>query len=144
LKVAPGVLEHGDSRDPGSRSLGGLTTTHGRSMRMSNVEGLNVELSPGTLPAHTRRAGPFIAQLLGDLMSESIDLHAGNVWSDPGVANGEHLTTPGGAVREREWSMAASLLNELSVSGRTAPGDICSWGSISVHHAANDLLLVSG
>ena len=147
LKVAPGVLEHGDdddSHEQASQSQGGLATTHGRSMRMRNVEGLNVELSPGTLPARTPKAGAFIAQLLSDLMSESIDLHTANIWSDPGVTNGEHLTTPGGAVREKEWSMAAALVNELSVSARTTPGDICSWDSISVHHAANDLLLVSG
>lgn len=150
LKVAPGVLEHGDDdgggRDEASQSTtgGGLTTTHGLSMRMRDVEGLNVELSPGALPARTRQADAFIAQLLSDLMSESINLHAANVWSDPGVANGEHLTTPGGAVREREWSMAAALVNERSVAERTTPGDVCFWGSVSVHHAANDLLLVSG
>ena len=144
LKVAPGVLEHGDSRDQESQSPERLTTTHGRSMRMSNVEGLNVELSPGILPAHAPQANAFIAHLLSDLMSESINLHAANVWSDPGVASGEHLTTLGGALREREWSMAAGLVNDLGVSGRTTPGDICSWDNISVHHAANDLLLVSG
>eukprot|EP00904_Undaria_pinnatifida_P000092 jgi/Undpi1/10083/HiC_scaffold_28.g12537.m1 len=144
LKVAPGVLEHGDSRDHASQSSGGLTTTHGHLLQKGNVEGLNVELSPGTLPAHSPQAGAFIAQLLNDLNSESIDLHSSNVWSDPGVGNWEHLTTPGGALREREWSMAATLVNELSVSGRTTAGDICSWDSISMHHAADDLLLVSG
>ncbi|CAM9132446.1 unnamed protein product, partial [Laminaria digitata] len=145
LKVAPGVLEHGVSRDQASQSTTGeLATTHGESMRMSNVEGLNVQLSPGTLPANTRKADSFIAQLLDDLMSESMDLHATNVWSDPRVANGDHLATPEGALRQREWSMAAKLVHKLSVSGRTTPGDICSWDSISVHHAASDLLLVSG
>eukprot|EP00904_Undaria_pinnatifida_P011000 jgi/Undpi1/702/HiC_scaffold_10.g04166.m1 len=143
LKVAPGVLEHGDNRDQASQSSGGLTTIHGQSIRMGNVEGLNLELSPGTLPAHSPQAGVFIAQLLSDLMSESIDLHSSNVWSDPAMENSEHLTTPGGALRRKEWSMAATLVHELSESGRTTPGDICSWGSISVHHAANDLLLVS-
>eukprot|EP00904_Undaria_pinnatifida_P010989 jgi/Undpi1/701/HiC_scaffold_10.g04165.m1 len=143
LKVAPGVLEHGDNRDQASQSSGGLATTHGQSIRMGNVEGLNLELSPGTLPAHSPQAGVFIAQLLSDLMSESIDLHSSNVWSDPAMENSEHLTTPGGALRRKEWSMAATLVHELSDSGRTTPGDICSWGSISVHHAANDLLLVS-
>ena len=144
LKVAPGVLEHGVSRDQASQSPGRLATTHGQSMRMYNVEGLNLELSPGTLPAHSPQAGVFIAELLDGLMSESINLHAANVWSDPLAANGEHLTTPGGALLGRDWSMAATLVHELSVSGRTKPGDICSWGSISMHHAASDLLLVSG
>ena len=113
-------------------------------MRMSNVNGLDVELSPGTLSAHSTQADTFIGQLLDDLMSESINLHAANVWSDPAAANGEHLTTPAGALREKEWGMAATLVHELSVSGRTTPGDICSWGSISIHQAGSDLLLVSG
>ena len=145
LKVAPGVLEHAVTRDQvGQSQQGRLSTTHGHSMRMGNVEGLSVELSPGTLLAHSSQAGVFIAQLLGDLMSESIDLHATNVWSDPSAANGEHLTTPEGASRRRDWSMAAKLVHELSVAGRTIPGDICSWDRISVYHAASDLLLVTG
>ncbi|CAN0505043.1 unnamed protein product, partial [Scytosiphon promiscuus] len=139
LKVAPGVLEHGASnssrdRDQPSQSPARLATAHGQSMRMGNVAGLDVELSPGTLPAHSPRADSFIAQLLNDLMSESIDLHSTNVWSDPSAANGEHLTTPAGALRKREWNTAATLVHELSVAGRTTPGDICSWGSISIHH----------
>ena len=145
LKVAPGVLEHADSGpDQVNQSPGRLTTTHGQSMRMNNVEGLNLELSPGTLPAHSLQARMYIADLLDDLMSESINLHATSIWSDPVAADGEHLTTPAGILREREWSSSATLVHELSVSGRTTPGDICSWGSISMHHAANDLLLVSG
>ena len=145
LKVAPDVLEHGVSPDRASQGPGRLTTTHGKSMRMDSVQGLDVELSPGTLPAHSsRQAEALIGQLLGGLMSESINLHAANAWSDPMAANGEHLTTQAGAVREREWSMAATLVHKLSFSGRTTPGDICSWGSISFHHASSDLLLVSG
>ena len=144
LKVAHGVLEHGFSRDRSSHGPARLATTHGQSMRMGNVEGLNLELSPGTLPAHSPQSGVFIAELLDGLMSESINLHAAQVWSDPVAANGEHLTTPGGAVREREWNMAATLVHGLSAAGRTTPGDICSWDSISMHHAGNDLLLVSG
>ena len=144
LKVAPDVLDHGSSGDQPSQSPARLLTTHGQSMRMGNVEGLSVELSPGTLPAHSSQAGAFIAQLLEDLMSESIDLHSSNFWSDPSATNGEHLTTPAGSLLKREWSMAASLVHELSVVRRTNPGDLCSWGSISMHHAANGLLLVSG
>ena len=144
LKVAPGVLEHGDSHVMASQSTGKLSTTHGQAMRLSSVEGLNVELSPGTLPAHSSRAGAFIGQLMDGLMSESIDLHSSNVWSDPAAADGEHLTTPEGALRGREWSTAATLVHELSKSGRTTPGDICAWDSISMHLAAKDLLLISG
>ena len=97
LKVAHGVLEHGFSRDRSNHGPARLATTHGQSMRMGNVEGLNLELSPGTLPAHSPQSGVFIAELLDGLMSESINLHAAQVWSDPVAANGEHLTTPGGA-----------------------------------------------
>lgn len=144
LKVAPGVLQHGAGRDQESQGSARLATTLGEAMRMGNVEGLELELSPGTLPAHSSQADALIAQLLYDLMSESIDLHSTNVWSDPTAANGEHLATPGGAFRGREWGTVATLVHELSESGRTTPGGICSWGSISMHHAANDLLLVSG
>ena len=68
LKVAPGVLEHGVSLDQSSQSPGRLATTHGQSMHMDNVNGLNLELSPGMLPAHSPQAGVIIAELLDDLM----------------------------------------------------------------------------
>ena len=101
-------------------------------------------LSPGTLPAHVPGASEYIGELLGDLTSESIDLRAGSVWSDPGVANGEHLATREGAVRGRDWTLAAVLVHGLSRAGKTTPGDVCSWDRISLHHAGDDLLLVSG
>lgn len=145
LKIAPGLLDHGDSTEPGAGDgLGRLSTTYGVSMRIQDVDGLNVELSPGTLPAHAAEAGTFISDLLEDLMSESMDLHASNVWSDPSMLDGEHRATPEGALRGREWSRAAAVVHDLSAAAETTPGDICSWDSIAVHHGANDVLLVSG
>lgn len=144
LKISPGLLEHGDVRDEAKDAPVRLTTTHGSMMRMDSVEGLNVELSPGTLPPHDMEADTFIQNLLEDLMSESLDLHSSNVWSDPAMMDSDHLTNPGGALRGREWSRAAAVVHKLSSEGRTSPGDICSWHSITAHHSAGDLLLVSG
>ena len=137
LKIAPGLLEHGHSNGPGR-----LSARHGALMRMDNVEGLSVELAPGTLPAHTRHGGLYIKDLLDDLMSESRDLHATNFWSDPAMAEGEHLATPEGAVRGQDWSKAAAVVHGLSEAASTSPGDICSWNTVRVLHAGDDLLLV--
>eukprot|EP00903_Cladosiphon_okamuranus_P006848 g6670.t1 len=139
LKVAPGLLEHGHSNGPGR-----LRTRHGAMMRKDNVEGLSVELAPGTLPAHSWETHLYIKGLLRDLLSESIDLHATNFWSDPAMAEGEHLATPGGAALWEDWSKAATVVHGLSEAASTSPGDICSWNSVRVHHAGDDLLLVSG
>ena len=139
LKVAPGLLEHGRSNGPDR-----LGTRHGAMIRKDNVEGLSVELTPGTLPAGSWKAGLYIEDLLGDLLSESLDLYATNFWSDPAIAEGEHLATPQGAARGKDWSKAAAVVHGLSELARTFPGDICSWKSVRVLHAGDDLLLVSG
>lgn len=139
LKLAPGLLEHRQD----SRS-GRLGASHGSSMRMGNIEGLSVELSPGTLTAHSPEADSFIESMLEDLMSESLDLQDLNFWSNPVLFEDENLDTPGGAVRRRDWVMVATLVHELARSGNTSPADICSWTSVSVDHPADDVLLVQG
>ena len=140
LKLAPGVLEHAE----GNRS-GRLGARHGKSMRTgNNVDGLTVELAPGTLAAHTVEAKSFVMTSLGDLMSHSLDLHSSNFWSDPALVEGEHLATAGGAARRSDWSRAATVVHELAKSGNTSPGNICSWDSVSVQHAADDVLVVQG
>ena len=170
LKVAPGVLDHtchaGAGRDdnhqaeqqqqgvgggqqdspptPGTGTSARLGVTHGRSMRSSNTQGLSVELSPGTLPARSPEAPAFIAQLKEELMSESIDLRAGSVWSDPAVARGEHLKTREGAARRKDWTLAAALVEGVGRAAKVAPGDVCAWDRVSFHHTGDDLLLASG
>ena len=139
LKIAPGLLEHGHSDGPGR-----LSVRHGLMMRKDNAEGLSVDLAPGTLPANSWEANVFIQGVMDDLMSESLDLYTTNVWSDPAMAEGEHLATPEGAARGQGWSRAAAVVHGLSEEARTSPGDICSWTSVRVHHAGDDLLLVSG
>eukprot|EP00752_Nemacystus_decipiens_P002497 g2346.t1 len=139
LKLAPGVLEH----EEGNRS-GRLSARHGASMRIGDVDGLNVELSPGTLAKHPREAMSFVQTFLEDLMSESLDLHSMNFWSDPALGDGEHLASAGGAARSSDWSVAATLVNDLAKSGKTSPGDICSWDSVSVRGATDDVLMVNG
>ena len=128
----------------GNDGSGRLTTTYGSKMRMDNVQGLIVELTPGILPAHSSQAQAFLGDLLEDLMSNSVDLHSDNFWSDPAMIGGEHLAIPEGALRRREWSRAATVIHELSTTAKTTLGDICSWDSVAMHHAANDVLLVSG
>ena len=139
LKLAPGLLDHecSSAAGAGGCSAGRLSTTHGVSMRMDSVHGLMVELSPGT-------SGESLSgDLIGNLKSPSLDLHATSFWSDVALAGGEHLASAGGALRGREWSRAADLVHELSRSGETSPSDICAWGDIEVH-AVGDVLLVSG
>ena len=160
LKLAPGLLDHGGSSrrrsstgDSSSRvgyaetsnaALGRLATSHGSLMSMDNVKGLTVELSPGTLPARSFESDTFIGDLLEGLMSESIDLHENNFWSDPAMSEGQHLAVPEGGLRGREWSRAATVVHELSDAAEATPGDICSWDNVDVHHAGDDVLLVSG
>lgn len=153
LKLAPGLLEQGkkEASDEGARDAPAgvadrLAVSHGALMRKESVIGLAVELSPGTLKAHAWEAGSFVMDLLDDLASESLDLHVTNFWSDPTIVEGEHehLSTPGGAVRRRNWTKAAAVVHELSNAAGTSPADICSWDSITAHHAGDDLLLVSG
>ncbi len=142
LKIAPGVLKHSELGD--GPQTGRLGARHGALMRKNNVEGLNIELAPGTLPVHSLEGRSFISNLLGELMSESLDLHATNFWSDPAMAEGEHLASPGGASRAQDWSKAATVVHTLSEASNTSPGDICSWNRIHLHHAGDDVLLVSG
>ncbi|CAN0198353.1 unnamed protein product [Ectocarpus sp. 6 AP-2014] len=150
LKLAPGLVDHSESHDVAeeearSSGLDRLSARHGARMRKPNVEGLSVELTPGTLAARSSEAKSFINDMLGDLMSASVDLHSTNFWSDPGMDGaGEHLSSPAGAVRARDWRKAASVVHELSEAAGTGPGDICSWNGIFVHHAGDDSLLVSG
>ncbi|CAM9800500.1 unnamed protein product, partial [Hapterophycus canaliculatus] len=144
LKLAPGLIEHeaNDGSEPINLSSK-LTAKHGGAMRLGNVEGLSVEFSPGTLPAGSSEAELLIKDLLDDLVSESMDLHTTNFWSDPAML-GEHLVTPGGAIRRRDWSKAATMVHELSKSEHTSPANICSWHHVHAIHVASDFVLISG
>lgn len=147
LKIAPGLLEHNDCSDSaeiGECPTGRLSTMHGVSMRAGSVSGLAVELSPGTLAEHdAAEAEAYISSVSADLMSTT-DLYANNFWSDPEMARGIHLSSPGGATRGREWSRAAAVVHGLSDAGNTLPADICSWDTVVFHQAAADVLLVAG
>ena len=150
LKLAPGLL----SVDAPPLHDGGkqqqqqrLTATHGKSMRVDNVEGLSVELSPGFLPARDSMADGFISDLLDGLLSTSVDLHANNFWSDvtsQDDGSAGHTADPAGAVRAREWRRAADVVRELTTDDGVAPGDVCSWGDLNFHHAGTDILLATG
>ena len=140
LKLAPGLLDHNGN----GNSTGRLVTSHGVRMSMANVEGLSVALAPGTLRMHDPEAYSFARSLLEDLTSELLDLHAGNVWSDPAMKGAEHHVTEGGARRAQEWTRAADVVHELSEAVGTSPSDICSWDSASLYQAGDDVMVVSG
>ena len=140
LKLAPGLLDHNNDGIPSER----LTTTHGKRMRMANVEGLSVELAPGTLQMHAPEVISFAKSLLEDLTSKSLDLYIGNVWSDPAMAGADHHLTNGGAWRAREWIRAADVVEELTQAVNTSPSDICFWENTAIHQASDNVLLVSG
>ena len=140
LKLAPGLLDHNDNGNSSER----LTTTHGERMRMANVEGLSVELAPGTFRMHAPEVISFAKSLLEDLASKSLDLHIGNVWSDPAMVGADHHLTNGGAWRAREWIRAADVVQELTEAVDTSPSDICSWENTAIHQASDNVLTVSG
>ncbi|CAN0390119.1 unnamed protein product, partial [Pylaiella littoralis] len=158
LKLAPGLLQHGEEDDDDAEERMGrsedmnaaahgpdrLRARHGASMCRDTAEGLSVELTPGTLPAHAPGADGFMSALHRGLMSESLDLHSSNFWSHTTNKGGEHLATPAGALRGRDWSKAATVVHELSEAAGTSPGHICSWDSVAIYHPGNDVLLIAG
>ena len=147
MKLAPGLLNHeglrrGSSGEQQQQQEPRLATTHGKRMRFENVVGLDVALSPGVLPTKDGRAGAFISDLLGGLLSTSVDLHANNFWSDANLL--QNQAGSAGALRSWEWRRAADVVHELSTEGGPTPGDVCSWGDLRVHHAGNDFLMIKG
>lgn len=146
LKLVPGLVDY-NVTPSNEKTSERLRTTHGERMRMRNVEGLNLQLSPGLLPQHDPASVPFVRVLLDNLMSSELDLHATNFWSDATMLESEdgHLARPDRELRAREWRRAATVVHGLSDSANgVTPGDVCSWGALSIHHADNGFLLVSG
>lgn len=144
LKLAPGLLDHGNHDEAGPEPVR-LQTTYGDRVQMTNnVHGLSLVLSPGLLPADDiSSSDQFISSLQESLMSRSIDLHAANFWSDPDMVDG-HQARPEGSLRAREWTRAAHMVHQLSSTEGPGPGDICSWGDLTVYHADDDTLIVTG
>ncbi|CAN0370681.1 unnamed protein product, partial [Laminaria digitata] len=143
LKLAPELLDHdGPPLDGEER----LATTHGKRMRFENVAGLDVAMSPGVL-ASREAADAFIVDLIGGLMSGAMDLHRNNFWSDADDAGGDYVSRPPGAVRAREWKRAAGVVHELSGNaggGGPTPGEVCSWGGLSIRYVGSDTLFITG
>lgn len=148
LKLAPGLLNHEGLTPQGDGESKRLLTTHGNRMQFANVEGLEITLSPGVLPAHDVEAGGFISALFQGLMSASMDLHANSFWSNPAMSNGDgdaYFGGPASILRGREWRRAADVVHELSTAdGGPTPGDVCSWGDLIFHHAGSDILMIKG
>lgn len=145
LKLAPGLLDHISDNRTTDDSRAQLITTHGIKMRMDNVRGLTVELSPGVLPAYHPNAESYVSILGNDLASDSINLWTTNFWSDPDISWGEHyLDAEDGSLLWKEWTMAAGLVHELSESTGSTPGNACGWDRVRIHHAGDDTLIFTG
>lgn len=141
LKLAPGLLDHGTSNAGESERL---RTTYGDRVKVTNnVHGLSVSLSPGVLTAVGASKEDFNTTLRRSLMSSSVDLHATNFWSDPGMLN-THKTRPGGAWRADEWTRAADVVHRLSFTESLSPGEICFWDSVVLHYNSDDHFMLTG
>lgn len=192
VKISPGLLNHGQSsstipHDEGGRfdsegqhgphqdQLKGqekqrLSTTHGFSFEDANVEGLNIELTPGIihglthLGSQTGETGDkdgvreFLGQLRKGLMSKSLDMHGASFWSDKEMLEGSdgHLASSTSALRAQQWTRAADLVHSRvsqreavevegqDKTGQTSPAEVCGWERLLFIHTSDDLLLVTG
>ena len=145
LKLAPGLLDHSLAHTTSSYDSGAqLATKHGAKMRIDNVGGLTMELSPGLLPARDQRDEAYMSGLWDDLLSTSINIWAANFWSDPAMSGGKHLNTVEGSLMRREWVRAADLVHEPSKARRRSPGSACGWDNIKMHQAGDDTIILTG
>ncbi|CAN0117670.1 unnamed protein product, partial [Scytosiphon promiscuus] len=149
LKLAPGLLDHGvdnpsrqggvDDPDVADRSTR-LRSTYGESISLESVVGLNVKLSPGTLPVVPKSfASAFVHDWHSDIMSEGVTISTTSFWSDPGADRSVHEKT-----RVREWTRAAAVVDDLASKHSQTVGEICNLKSLRMHHASDDLLVVQG
>ncbi|CAM9519204.1 unnamed protein product, partial [Scytosiphon promiscuus] len=151
LKIAPGLLDHGEATTHGERlhrakprtsktdgNDGRNRSINGDTSGPSPVIGLTVELAPGW------REG---------LMSSSLDLHQASYWSsgwtDVASAAGDSDRPAGrkgaGERLAREWTRAADVLRDLGgVEGGPTIGGVCSWDELVVFHTDHDLLTLRG
>lgn len=141
-KVAPGLLDHGNSD---AKDLERLQTTYGDRVRITNnVHGLSLGLSPGVLPSQdVGSVHQWTSNLRSRLMSDSVNLHAANFWSDPAMLE-FHEASPEGALRAREWTRAADVVHQLSSKDGPSPAQICSWHGIGIHHISDDHVIITG
>lgn len=142
LKLSPGLLDH-EAEPFGSASL---STTHGKRMRLSNVRGLEVELSPGFLESHPSPSS-FVARLRERLTSNSLSLYDTSFWTGDKRFETRHDhhfgSSPGVERRARDWKAAADLVHSMkSQEGHArSPGEVCSWNKLTMQQSSGSLIL---
>lgn len=141
LKLAPGLLDH--EADPVGPSR--LSTTYGYRTRLSNVRGLEVELSPGILHDHTSSES-FVVHLQDSLMSNLLDLRDTSFSTNSKLFHSSyvnHRTIPATAKRALDWSTAADLVHDDTSKDRAArsPGNVCSWEKLLVRRSSGSLII---
>lgn len=142
LKLSPGLLDH-EVEPFGSAPL---STTHGKRMRLSNVHGLEVELSPGFLENHPSPSS-FVALLRESLMSNSLSLYDTSFWTgNKRFESGDGHpfgSSPGVERRARDWKAAADLVHSMqSKKGHArSPGEACSWNKLTMRQSSGSLIL---
>ncbi|CAM9870345.1 unnamed protein product, partial [Sphacelaria rigidula] len=153
LKIAPGVLDHGEGSAVDDDSLEktgaencALVTKHGRTMTLDGVRGLSVKLSPGTVTRRQQDAREIARNWHSELMSRSLNMHQSSYWSDPDMLDGEggHLSRTAGRVRAHEWTRAADVVHGLAAEGNNSVGEVCSFGGARLHLVDDNILTVSG
>ena len=137
LKLASGLVDHGSDV---SDSSGRLRSTYGERVSPDNVRGLSVRLSPGILPLKIGEsfAGDFIHGWRESLMQTG-SVRSMSFWSDPDVDRSVLDKT-----RVREWSRAATVVDDLASKHSRSVGEICKLDNLRMHHVGDDLLLVEG
>ncbi|CAM9966840.1 unnamed protein product [Scytosiphon promiscuus] len=149
LKLSSGLLDHGldassrrradDAPEVADRSPR-LRSTYGEAISLENVRGLSVKLSAGILPARGGSLVPeFVRDWYADLMSESVTIRTTSLWSDPRAERTDQDKT-----LVREWSRAASVVDDLASKHGRSAGQICALEGLRMRLAGDDLLLVEG
>ena len=137
MKLASSLLDHGsDVSDRPER----LRSTYGEHVSPGNIRGLSVRLSPSILPANAVEsiARDFVRGWHGDLM-QTVSVQGTSYWSDPGM---DRIVLD--QTRVREWSRAATVVDDLASKQGRRVGEICKLGKLRMHHAGDDVLLVEG
>lgn len=136
LKLATGLLDHGSHVSDRSERL---RTSYGEAASLDNVGGLNVRLSPGVLPmADESLAGGFVRDWHGHIM-QTVSIKSLSFWSDP---TSDRTTQD--KIRVKEWSRAATVVDNLASKHSRPVGEICKLGELKMRHVGDDLLLLEG
>ncbi|CAM9309050.1 unnamed protein product [Choristocarpus tenellus] len=139
LKISPGILKYddGDGNHRSDVASNRLTTTHGDSMALDGMIGLNFQVSPGI-------SSTVVEEWQADLASPSLDLHSLKFWSDPVFLDeGIHCDHPGGKAQVREWTQAVKVVHDLSSTGGVGVGQMCGWNKMKLRIVSGSHIVVT-